>query len=242
MANTTSSCSRVTERVDVVALEGVDVAGQQLLVARRRPCAVRAASTSIAAERGPGPLERAVHRGHAWCRAARPPRWPASAAPRAGSAPPAAGAAGAGGRPRRPGGCVSRAAASSAGSPSVGSTRSSAMGWTHVLSGRPAAQQRSRPSTTAPGPSAGPGAAARGACRGRRWWRCGRATTAAPSGPRTGRCPARPAPWSPAPRPRPRSPSRASGSSSRSAPGGASRTRARWCPPRCPVRVAIAPW
>ncbi len=85
---------------------------------------------------------------------------------------------------------------------------------------------RCRPARRGRGPSAGPGAAGRAACRGRRWWRCGRATTAGRRGPRSRRCPSRPGPWSPARRPRPRSPSRASGSSTRSARGGGPRARA----------------
>ena len=55
------------------------------------------------------------------------------------------------------------------------------------------------------------------ACRSRRWWRSGTARTAAPTGPRTGRCCATRGPSSPAPRLPPRTPSRASGSSSPSA-------------------------
>ena len=54
--------------------------------------AASASATSRGRERGAGALQRAVHRRDAWCRAARRPRWPASAAPRAGSAPRAAAA------------------------------------------------------------------------------------------------------------------------------------------------------
>ena len=93
------------QRGHVVALEGVDVAREQLLPApRRSTLAGRPAARSLACERRPGALERAVDRRDARVRAARRPRWPASAGPRAGSAPPAGGAAGAGGRRRRPGG------------------------------------------------------------------------------------------------------------------------------------------
>src|SRR5438132_1503593 len=75
----------------------------------------------------------------------------------------------------------------------------------------PAACADSTRSAPAPdrGPSESRGAPARSAGRGRRSWRCGRATSAARRGPRSGRCPARPGSWSPARRPPPRTRSRA---------------------------------
>ncbi len=79
-----------------------------------------------------------------------------------------------------------------------------------------------------PDPSAGPGAGWPSACRSTRWWRCGTATSAARRDPRTGRSSATRAPASPAPRPRPRRPSRACGSSTPSARPGAPRAAARW--------------
>ena len=66
-------------------------------------------------------------------------------------------------------------------------------------------------------PSAGRGAAGRAACRSTRCWRCDRATCAPRSDLRSGRRPARPGSASPARRPRRRTPNRAFGSRSRSA-------------------------
>ena len=62
-------------------------------------------------QRRPRPLQRAVDRGDASSRAARPPRTPSSAGRRTGSAPPAAAAAGAAARPRTRAAPVSRASA-----------------------------------------------------------------------------------------------------------------------------------
>ena len=84
-------------------------------------------------------------------------------------------------------------------------------------------------------PSAARAAGCPRAGRGRRSSRSGRATSGAPSGPRSGRGSARPGAASPAPRPRPRTASRACGSSARSARGGAARApRTRASAPRIP--------
>ncbi len=69
--------------LDVVALEGVDVALEQLGVGRRR-AARDAARSGRSCERGSGPLQRAVHRGHARVEQLRHLGSPASAAPRRG--------------------------------------------------------------------------------------------------------------------------------------------------------------
>ncbi len=107
---------------------------------------------------------------------------------------------------------VSRAAATSAGSPSppiavVG----------HRLDPGHLGQRVQVRDHPAPArgrdPSAAPAARGRSACPGRRWSRCGRATSAGPNGPRSGRGCARRAGACPAPRPRPRTASRACGSS-----------------------------
>ena len=155
--------------------------------------------------------------------------WPASAAPRAGSgtARCRGGQVLEGGDEGEPDRFPARPPARP-GRPPAGATRASGIGRHPARLGQHVRRSTvGRPSTTGPGPSAGPAAAALAACRGTRWWRCGTATTAARSGPRSRRRRARPAPSSPAPRPRPRSPSRASGSSSRSAPAGTPQAPAR---------------
>ena len=116
-----SSCSSDTRLVDVVALERVDVAGQQrpLVVGEPVGGGGGAVDGEVASgERGASPLQRAVDRGDRGARAARPPRSPASTAPRAGSARPAGAEAGAGGRRRRPAGSSRGATARWAGSAS----------------------------------------------------------------------------------------------------------------------------
>ena len=140
----------------------------------------------------------------------------------------------------------SRATASSAGSPSSGSTRASGIGWTQVVLGRRgAARTASAAATAARGPSAAPGAAGRSSMSRQTFvaMRYSHERSAErPSKPVAAR--ARPAPSSPARRPRPRTPSRASGSSSRSARRGTARARARRCRgcrrpgsgPRCRLR------
>ena len=81
----------------------------------------------------------------------------------------------------------SRASATSAGSPPMGTTRRIGHGLDPGGSGRrspaavPCACRRPR------GPSAGRDAGWRRACRGTRWSRCGRARTGARPGPRSGR-------------------------------------------------------
>ena len=216
-----SSCSSCTKRVDVVALEGVDVAGEQLaVVVVQRPRVGRAVDGG---QRRPGPLQRAVDRRHRGVEQRRPPRRPSTAAPRGGSARPAGAAAGAAARRRRPAGSTPGRRPARPGRRPRAATWRSSTGSTHAVLGPARRPARPRPAATASrtGPSAAPGAAGRTAGRGRRWWRSGTATTAAPSGPRSRRGRARPAPSSPAPRPRRRRTSRACGSSSRSARGGA---------------------
>ena len=84
---------------------------------------------------------------------------------------------------------------------------------------------RDRLAARARDPSVEPAAPARSAGRGRRWSRCGRARSAARSGPRSDRCSSTRAGAFPERHPRPRRASRASGSSTRSARGDAARAR-----------------
>ena len=93
------------QRVHVVALERVDVAGEErsLLVVDRDASTSAVVEVGVG-ERGPGPLQRAVDRGDRGVEQLGDLRRPASAAPRAGSARRAGGAAGAAGRRRTPGG------------------------------------------------------------------------------------------------------------------------------------------
>ena len=201
------------ERVDVVALERLDVAGEQRAVGSSSAGDGSVALTLLGGERRPRPLQRAVHRGDARVEELRRPRSPASGGPRRGSAPPAGAAEGAAARRRTRAGS-SRARRRRRPDPgSAGSTSP------------PAACSGSRRRARAPGrgPSGARGARGRSACRGRRSWRCGRATSAAPPGPRSGRSRATRGSASPGRRPRPRTASRASGSSSRSAPRDAAR-------------------
>ena len=122
---------------------------------------------------------------------------------------------------------VSRATATSAGSPSSWTTSASGTGSIHVTSGSVCRFDVDRLPRAGRGPWAARAARAPTACRGRRSSRCGRATSGTPRGPRSGRGPSRRAASSPAPRPRPRTPSRASGSSSPSARRDAPRARSR---------------
>ena len=197
--------------VHVVALERVDVAGQQrALLGVERPARRRSRQVGWL-ERRTGPLQRAVDRRDRSCRATRRPRPPSSAAPRAGSARPAGSAAGAAARRRTRGGSSRAPRRPRPGSP-LG-RQHAAVGDRHdprVLGQRTAELAR-RPSRARQVHRAGAPLPARSACRGRRWWRCGTATTAAPSGPRTRRSLARPAASSPARRPRPRTPTPACG-------------------------------
>ena len=146
------------QRVHVVALERVDVPREQrLLVVVERLDRARRSTVRLGRQRRAGPLQRAVDRRDARCRAARRPRRPSSAAPRAGSARRAASAAGAGARRRTPAGSIRAAIATSAGSPPIGTTRSSGIGSIHAsrAAARRAARRRS---SRVAGPSAGRGA------------------------------------------------------------------------------------
>ena len=150
-------------------------------------------------------------------RAARRPRSRASGAPRRGSARRAASAAGAAARRRtRAGSCRARPRPR----PGRGSARSRSP--REACSG---SRGSGRP--TGRDPSAGRGAGPRGACRGRRSWRSGRARSGAPRDPRTRRGSSRHGRACPARHPRHRTASRACGSSSRSAPTGAARAHRR---------------
>ena len=90
-----ASASERDEPVDAIALERVDVPGEQYPGPPRR-AAVKAAPPG---RRRPWCRGRAAARcppRPPWCRAGRPPRRPARTAPHARRAPPAAGAAGSG--------------------------------------------------------------------------------------------------------------------------------------------------
>lgn len=80
-------------------------------------------------------------------------------------------------------------------------------------SGRSARGAGPGPVVSARGPAAAPAGPAPRGCPGRRWWRCGRARSAASTGPRSRRCAATPTGTCPAPGPRPRRPTRPCGGS-----------------------------
>ena len=226
------------ERVDVVALERVARSAR-----RSAACVVataaRGASAEVArAERRARALQRAVHRGDASCRGSPPPRPPTSRAPRVSSSTARC----------RGGRCCSAATnASRMLWRSTARSRGIGVGGQRERVGdrldpvRRAARRRARRRRCRPGRSSiGRARRALGrARRGRRWSRCGRATCAATSGPRTGRGSSTRAPSSPAPRRRRRRPSRACGSSGRSARRGAPRGSRRW-PCACAANVADA--
>ena len=79
------------QRVDVVALEGVDVAREQLALARVHRRRGVGGSTSRSLERGARPLQRAVDRRDARVEQLGDLGWPSSAGPRRGSARRAGG-------------------------------------------------------------------------------------------------------------------------------------------------------
>ena len=81
-ASTGSHPRRSRRAGDVVALEGVDGGGRAAPGTGGRPR--RRAARPAGRRPWPGPLESAVDRGHGGVEQARPPRWPASAAPRTG--------------------------------------------------------------------------------------------------------------------------------------------------------------
>ena len=117
-------------------------------------------------------------------RAAPRPRSPSSAAPRTGSAPRAGAAEDAAARPRRPAG--SSRAPRDVGRIAVRATSPSGTGSIQVNSG---SVSPDRLGARAPGrgPSGARGARVPSACRGRRSSRSGRARSATPRGPRSGR-------------------------------------------------------
>ena len=220
------------QRVDVVALERVDVAGQQrLLLGVRRVgvvVGVEVALASVARARCSALLTDATRGVEQLGHLARLPAQHLAQDEHGALARRQVLEGGDEGQPDRSRGRRDLGRVAVVGR-RPGRRRSAG---TQACSGSSAPGERcSAVPTTARGPSAGPGAGGRAACRGRRWWRCGTATTAATSGPRSGRSPSTPGPSSPARRPRPRSRSRASGSSSRSARAGTARGRSR---PRLP--------
>ena len=199
---------------DVVALEGVDVALQQLAVGRVERTAPRRSALDVSRlERRARPLERAVDRGDARVEQLGDLGAPATAAPRTGSAPRAAGAADAG-APRR-----TRAGSTRARRPRRPGRPPAHEPVRDRLDPRGLRQrvQVGRHRLAAPGrdPSAGRGAPGPRACRSTRSSQSGRARSGAPSGLRTGRRRATRGRASPGRRPRPRTASRASGSSTR---------------------------
>ena len=215
------------QRVDVVALERVDVLARRsswLVVGPRR---ADVAVVEAAARRAwPGPAAARCSPRRRSC----PSSSATSSAFHRSTSRRISTARCCGGRccraPMNASRIDSLATATSPGSPS-GTTRPSGIGSIHVASPRASSSVARSATAARRGPSGGPGAACCRACRGRRWWRCGTATSAATSGPRTSRRPSTPGPSSPARRPRPRTPSRASGSSGRSARGGTARAGVR---------------
>ena len=200
--------------LDVVAEEGVLVAVEQgpvLGVERRQ---VGRGHDVVAAERGPGPLQRAVDRRHVVSSSSatsvaskrRTSRRTSTARWRGGRCWRAATKAS-----RTDSRTAARSAGSAAGGhhPGVG----------HRQHPRRLGQRGADALVEAVGRAevdrAGPGASGPRGGRSRRWWRCGRATSAGWSGPRSGRGPSTPGSAPPARRRRPRTASRASGSSRR---------------------------
>ena len=178
------------ERVDVVALERLDVAGEQLAVglverAARDRDALTLLASSVARARWSALLTDATLVSSSSA---------TSAAFQRSTSHRISTARWRGGRCCRAATnasrIVSRATATSAGSPS-GATRPSGIGWIQVVSGRMLQVGGDGLPRRARGPSAARGARGRRACRGRRSSRCGRATSAAPPGPRSGRSCAR---------------------------------------------------
>ena len=171
---------QVDERVDVVALEGVDVALEQARWRRRveRPRRAGEVASAIVARARCSALFTDVtvvssSSATSGC---------STAARRGGSAPPVAGGAGAAARRRRRAGGLPLDRRLGRVDVGRARTRASGIGPTHVRPGRGDRQRRSSAD------DAGPRSIGRArrprprACRGTRWWRCGRARTS--NGPR----------------------------------------------------------
>ena len=177
------------QRRDVVALEGVDVAGQQRLLVGGR----RRGLDGVPSGRGVARVARARWRAlftdatvvssssatsvacqRRTSRRMSTARWRAGRCWRAVTKARRIVSRGRG--HARPG----RRRRGAPGRRGWAAPRRSPAGW------RPGRRRRWPP---ARGPWPGPGAGGPAACRGRRWWRCGRATSAPPSGPRSGRAP-----------------------------------------------------
>ena len=247
MDSTASSCSSATSSVDVVALERGRRTGPAAAGAprpARRPAPVGA--DRVLGQRGPGPLQRAVHRGHGGVQQlgdlGRLPLQHLAQDQHRALAGRQVLQRGDERQPHRlPG--------------HRGVGRVAAAGQ-HLASGtgvEPGAlrqlRRRARSDAVEAGAEVhrpGPPLAPVRAWSGRRWWRSGTARSAPRSGPRTCRRSARRGSGCPAPRPRRRPPSRASGSSSRSArpgtaPSGARRRVPRPVPLRPPPRDPSSP-